>query len=100
GPRGGRRPRRWARVRGGGAVMGAQVSIILPVYNEAENLPILWAELEPVLTRLPMKAEVVIVDDGSSDASAAIARELALADPRVRLVRLAVNGGLTGALLA
>lgn len=80
--------------------MGAQVSIILPVYNEAENLPILWAELEPVLTKLPMKAEVVIVDDGSTDASAAIARELALADPRVRLVRLAANGGLTGALLA
>jgi glycosyltransferase involved in cell wall biosynthesis len=81
-------------------VITPQVSIILPVYNEAENLPVLWAELEPVLTNLPVKAEVVIVDDGSTDGSPAIARELARADPRVRLVRLAVNSGLTAALLA
>jgi dolichol-phosphate mannosyltransferase len=76
------------------------LSIILPVYNEAENLPVLWAELEPVLAQLPVRAEVLIVDDGSTDDSAAIARELARTDPRVRLVRLATNCGLTGALVA
>jgi dolichol-phosphate mannosyltransferase len=81
-------------------VTAPQASIILPVYNEAENLPALWAELEPVLTGLPVKAEVVIVDDASADASAAIAREIARTDPRVRLVRLAANSGLTAALLA
>jgi glycosyltransferase involved in cell wall biosynthesis len=76
------------------------VSIVLPVYNEAENLPVLWAELEPVLGQLPVAAEVLIVDDGSTDESAAIARDLARTDPRVRLVRLADNAGLTAALLA
>jgi dolichol-phosphate mannosyltransferase len=76
------------------------VSIILPVYNEAENLPLLWAELEPVLVQLPVTAEVLIVDDGSTDGSAIIARDLARADSRVRLVRLAANAGLTAALLA
>ena len=76
------------------------VSIVLPVYNEAESLPVLWAELKPVLAQLPVTAEVLIVDDGSTDDSAAFARELARADPRVRLVRLAVNAGLTAALLA
>lgn len=76
------------------------VSIVLPVYNEAENLPVLWAELQPVLAQLPVPAEVLIVDDGSTDDSAAIARGIGHADRRVRLVRLAVNGGLTGALLA
>lgn len=76
------------------------ISIVLPVYNEAENLPILWAELEPVLKTLPGPAEVLIVDDGSTDGSAEIARELTRSDPRVRLVRLGANAGLTAALLA
>jgi glycosyltransferase involved in cell wall biosynthesis len=76
------------------------VTIILPVYNEAENLPVLWAELQPVLAQLPVPAEVLVVDDGSTDDSAAIVRAIGHADRRVRLVRLAANGGLTGALLA
>jgi glycosyltransferase involved in cell wall biosynthesis len=76
------------------------VSIVLPVYNEAENLPGLWAELERVLTQLPGTIEVLIVDDGSADGSAEIARGLTAADPRVRLVRLGANAGLTAALLA
>ncbi len=79
---------------------GPQVSIILPAYNEAENLPVLWSELEPVLAQLSVASEVVIVDDGSTDGSAAFVRGLSRADPRVRLVRLAANGGLTSALLA
>ena len=76
------------------------VSIILPVYNERESLPVLWVEMERVLPQIPGDVEVVIVDDGSSDGSAEIARDLAAADPRVRLVRLGANAGLTAALLA
>lgn len=76
------------------------VTIILPVYNEVENLPPLWAELEAALARLDGKAEVAFVDDGSTDGSAAFLRELARADERVRLVRLRSNAGLTAALLA
>jgi len=78
---------------------GRTISIVLPVYNEAENLPIVWAELEPVLKTLPGPAEVLIVDDGSTDGSAEVARELTRTDPRVRLVRLNANAGLTAALL-
>jgi dolichol-phosphate mannosyltransferase len=81
-------------------VITPQASIILPVYNEAESLPILWAELQPVLRHFDLKAEVVIVDDGSTDGSADIARRLTRADERVRLVRLGANAGLTAALLA
>lgn len=80
--------------------MCPSASIILPVYNEAESLPALWAELQPVLDELPMKVEVVIVDDGSTDGSAEIVRGLVGADRRVRLVRLSANAGLTAALLA
>jgi len=75
-------------------------SIVLPVYNEADSLSVLWAELCPVLAALPGTTEVVIVDDGSTDGSADVARGLVAADQRVRLIRLAVNSGLTVALLA
>ena len=75
-------------------------SIVLPVFNEADSLPVLWAELAPVLAKLPGTTEVVIVDDGSTDGSADVARALARTDRRVRLVRLKVNSGLTAALLA
>jgi glycosyltransferase involved in cell wall biosynthesis len=76
------------------------VTVILPVYNEVESLPPLWDELEPVLGRLGGKAEVIFVDDGSTDGSTACLRRLVAGDKRVRLVRLGTNVGLTAALLA
>jgi glycosyltransferase involved in cell wall biosynthesis len=81
-------------------VIVPQTSIILPVYNEADSLPELWAELEPVLTTLSGPTELIIVDDGSTDSSAEVARRLAKGDARVRLIRLGANAGLTAALLA
>lgn len=73
------------------------LSIILPVYNEAESLPILWRELQEAVATLPGSAEIIFVDDGSTDASAAVIRELMAHDSRIRLVRLAVNAGLSAA---
>jgi glycosyltransferase involved in cell wall biosynthesis len=77
-----------------------EVSVVLPVYNEVENLPVLWAEMRPPLDALRRRAEVVFVDDGSTDGSADLIRRLAREDGRVRLVRLAANAGLTAALVA
>ena len=71
-----------------------ELSIVLPVFNEAKSLPILWGELVPVLEALSLAAEVIVVDDGSTDGSADVARRLRAADPRVRLIRLARNAGL------
>lgn len=67
------------------------VSIVIPVYNEKDNLEALWEELLSVLERLGEPFEVVFVDDGSSDGSAAILRDLHERDGRVRVVRLARN---------
>ena len=75
-----------------------ELSVLLPAFNEAESLPQLWAELGPVLDALGRAAEVIIVDDGSTDATAAVARALHERDARVRLLRLAGNGGLSVAL--
>src|SRR6267143_769014 len=51
-------------------------SIVLPVHDEADSLPVLWDELLAVLPRLGGTVEVIFVDDGSTDASADILRGL------------------------
>jgi glycosyltransferase involved in cell wall biosynthesis len=73
------------------------LSVVIPVYNEEENLPPLWAELREVLERLRLSFEVVFVDDGSRDRSAELIRGFRDADARVRLVRLKANAGETAA---
>jgi glycosyltransferase involved in cell wall biosynthesis len=73
------------------------LSVVIPVYNEEENLPPLWEELRGVLDTLGLSFEVVFVDDGSRDRSAEIIRGFRERDPRVRLVRLKANAGETAA---
>ena len=73
------------------------LSVVIPVYDEEENLPLLWPELRPVLDGLGLAFEVVFVDDGSQDRSAEIIRAFREADSRVRLVRLKANAGETAA---
>ena len=73
------------------------LSVVIPVYNEEENLPRLWPELRSVLDGERVDFEVVFVDDGSHDRGADIIRALRESDPRVRLVRLKTNAGETAA---
>ena len=77
-----------------------ELSIVLPVFQEAESLPILWQEIEATLETLGRAAEVIFVDDGSTDASSDIIRGLAKQDARVRLVRFETNAGLSAAFFA
>jgi glycosyltransferase involved in cell wall biosynthesis len=72
------------------------ISIILPVYNEAENLRVLLPALCETLDTLGLHYEIVIVDDGSTDETASTLRRL----PRLRVVRLRRNAGQTAALMA
>jgi glycosyltransferase involved in cell wall biosynthesis len=73
------------------------LSIVIPVYNEEDNLPLLWPELRDVLAPTGLRYEVIFVDDGSRDRSAEIIRSFRDEDPRVRLVRLKANAGETAA---
>jgi dolichol-phosphate mannosyltransferase len=73
------------------------LSIVIPVYNEEENLPILWPEIREVLDPTNLHYEVIFVDDGSRDGSAEIVRGFHEQDPRARLVRLKANAGETAA---
>jgi glycosyltransferase involved in cell wall biosynthesis len=73
------------------------LSVVIPVYNEEENLPLLWPELRAVLEEMQVSFEVLMVDDGSRDRSAEIIRQFAAADRRVRRVSLKANAGETAA---
>jgi glycosyltransferase involved in cell wall biosynthesis len=73
------------------------LSIVVPVYDEVENLRPLWLELDAALRAIGRPAEVIFVDDGSTDGSAEVIRELAASDKRIRLIRFASNSGLTTA---
>ena len=50
-----------------GASSAPDLSVVIPVYNEEENLPPLWAELRSVLEGMGLTFEVVFVDDGSHE---------------------------------
>lgn len=73
------------------------LSLVVPVYNEEENLPLLWSEVREVLDPSGLHYEVIFVDDGSRDRSAEIVREFRAKDPRVRLLRFKANAGETAA---
>ncbi len=76
------------------------LSIVIPVYNEAANLPLLYKELLRHTQRLPYQFEVIFVDDGSQDDSARIIRGLEDNDPDVRAIELARNFGKEAAVSA
>lgn len=77
---------------------GVDLSVVLPVHNEAEALRALHAEIRETLDPLPLRYEVLYVDDGSDDESPRVLASLHAADPRVRVVRLRRNYGQTAAL--
>src|SRR5688500_16107922 len=76
------------------------ISVFLPVYNEEPNLPPLHAKLDEALSKLGRSAEIIYVNDGSSDGSLEVLRHLAQLDARVRVVALKRNYGQTAAMPA
>ena len=77
---------------------GRSVSLVVPMRNEERSLPHLLDVALEALARHAADWEVVLVDDASVDATFAVAEARAAAEPRVRVVRHAVNRGLGGAL--
>ncbi|MBI5397758.1 MAG: glycosyltransferase family 2 protein [Verrucomicrobia bacterium] len=77
-----------------------EVSVVIPVFNEAEGLPLLWTALSETLSRISVTWEVIFVDDGSSDGSWEILSGLRRTEPRVKALRLSRNFGHQIALTA
>lgn len=74
------------------------LSVVLPVYNEVENLPALVKELREALEG--WSYEIIFVDDGSKDGSPDFLKQLALEDARIKVVLFRRNFGQTAALQA
>ena len=84
-------------MRGTRAVL---LSVIVPVFNEQDNIPLLHASISRVLKEQQYNYEVIYVDDGSTDESFTQLSSLASSDPHVHVVKLRRNFGQTAAISA
>jgi glycosyltransferase involved in cell wall biosynthesis len=80
--------------------MKPDLSIVIPLYNEAENVRPLYEELTAALAGLDRPYEVIVVDDGSKDGSFECLRAVHAADPRWRVIRFRRNFGQTAGFAA
>lgn len=80
--------------------MYVELSVVVPVYNEEDVLPLLAQRLRPVLEGLATPYEVVAVDDGSTDASAVVLQRIRHDWPQLRVIRLRANAGHQAAISA
>ena len=76
------------------------LSVIIPIYNEAESISQLYERVARVLQRLNQAWEIILVNDGSTDRSGDKLDSLASADPAVKVIHLRRNFGQTAAMMA
>ncbi|MEV7558089.1 glycosyltransferase family 2 protein [Streptomyces sp. NPDC048331] len=76
------------------------LSVVIPIYNEQEALPLTVARLRPILDGMGISYEVVGIDDGSTDATPMIMQKIRQEWPELRIVRFARNSGHQAALTA
>ena len=80
--------------------MSIDISIIIPIFNEEESIPLLHQKVVEYLEPLEQPFEVILVDDGSTDDSFPILAALAEEDPRVVVLKFRSNAGQTAAMTA
>ncbi len=81
-------------------MQNVELSAVIPVYNEVENVAALYEELSFSLKAIGRPYEIIFVDDGSSDGTIAALIALRQSDPLLRIVKLARNYGQTAAMAA
>lgn len=77
-----------------------KVSILVPMYNESEVIPLFFATIKPVLANAGMDYEIICVNDGSSDDTLELLTAQAAEDPRVKVVSFSRNFGKEAAMTA
>lgn len=73
------------------------LSLVIPCYNEEENVPTLLTRVEAALTITGKPFEVVLVDDGSTDSTPRLLADAMQTKPWLRVIRMAKNGGQSAA---
>lgn len=76
------------------------LSIVIPIQNEKENIPLLYDELIAVLNNLKEEYEIIFINDGSTDGSREVLEDLATKDENVRVIQFRRNYGQTAAMNA
>ena len=76
------------------------ISVVVPLYNEEDNVQLLYEEIKGVLDTMAEQAEIVFVDDGSRDRTLAKLEAIQTGDDHVRVVSLRRNFGQTAAMTA
>jgi glycosyltransferase involved in cell wall biosynthesis len=76
------------------------ITVTIPLYNEAENIPILYKRVRDALESLGRSWELILVNDGSKDGSTTVLDEIAANDARVTVVHFKRNFGQTAAFMA
>ena len=76
------------------------ISVIIPIYNETENIPTLYAHLTEVMATLDRPWELIFINDGSIDGSKQTLNKLADQDARVKIIHFKRNFGQTAAMMA
>jgi len=84
----------------GKSISKPRISILIPIYNEEENIPHLFESLFPVLAKLSSAYEIIAVNDGSRDGSLLKLREVAATHPELKIVNFRRNYGQTAAMMA
>ena len=82
------------------APVKVELTIIVPLYNEEENIQDLYAQIVRSCEKIGRPFEILMVDDGSTDKSFALLKEIRSTDPRVKVIRLRRNFGQTAAMSA
>ena len=77
-----------------------ELSIVVPIYNEEENIRALHESVAAALNNSGLDYELILVDDGSTDGSFPLLKEIAGLDPRVKVIRFRRNFGQTAAMTA
>lgn len=80
--------------------MGKKLSIVIPVFNEEENVKKLYSELKEVLDKIDYTSEIIFVDDGSTDSTRNLLEEISKNDNRIKLLFFSRNYGQTPAISA
>ncbi len=80
--------------------MTPDLSVVIPIRNEAPNIPALYRELTEALERFGRSYEILLIDDGSTDESFELMAALQAADVRLRVIRFRRNFGQTAAFAA
>lgn len=75
-------------------------SIVVPIFNEEDNIPALYQTITSALDGIGSDYEIILVDDGSIDGSFSALKSIAAQDPRVKVIRFRRNFGQTAAMSA